>query len=188
MLFRTILVAMFAALLSLPASAVQPIGSAGWTDASGGVLYAGPGREYGEIDTIDGALRIRVDRCTQRWCSIRAGSQRGWIQISRISFGTEPDGLRKPIAKPIIPKRGEVCFYSGANFTGDAFCAKPGKSYKDLALVGRDNEVSSIEVGPGVKALVCRDRWYRSYCVMFRDSDGRIEGLLDNAVSSVSVY
>lgn len=89
-LVRTAFISLFALLLTLPASAVQPIGSAAWTNYRGGVLSAGPGSSYDKVEPIAGGIRIRVDRCTDRWCKVRTATQSGWIYIDRISFGTKP--------------------------------------------------------------------------------------------------
>src|SRR3954469_10377398 len=90
---RFALVAFFA-LLALPAFAVQPQGSAAWTDGgwinADSSLFTGPGHEYDEIGVVPGGLRIRVERCTGPWCHIHAKNLDGWMPLRDISFGQQP--------------------------------------------------------------------------------------------------
>jgi len=64
--------AILALSLAMPAAAVQPTGSAGWTTAGwtnfSGTLYHGPGVQYPVTGQVDEGVRIRVDRCSQLWC------------------------------------------------------------------------------------------------------------------------
>lgn len=190
-------VRLFAILVALilvaPAGAVQPTGSAGWTTdgwtSFSGTLYAGPGPRYDEVGAVDADIRVRVDNCTQRWCQIRTATSRGWISLDLLSFGQAPDGwLSGPELGIERGGSGQVCFYEGTGFTGDSFCADSGRVVRDLALIGRDNAIGSVEVGDGVSALVCRDRGFRSYCETVDESQGRLDGLLNNSISSIRVY
>jgi hypothetical protein len=192
-IFRAIAIAIAALVMVAPASAVQPTGSAAWTTdgwvSMPGSLHAGPGTRYDEVGSIGAGERVRVDRCSYRWCQIHTASVRGWISLDNLSFGQEPDGL---LAGPKFPTErggtGQVCFYDGANFTGGSFCANSGRVFQDLALVGLDNSIASIEVGDGVSAIVCRDRNFRSYCEVVDISKGQLAGLLTNGISSIRVY
>jgi hypothetical protein len=190
---RVLLAAIVALFLAAPAGAVPPTGSAGWaTDgwvSLPGDLRAGPGQQYGITGSVSEGARVRVDRCSKRWCQIHTADARGWLSLDNLSFGQAPDGL---FAGPKFPTErggsGQVCFFTGEDFTGEGFCAKSGRVIPDLALLGRDNEISSIEVGPGVSAIVCRDRGMRSYCEVVDVSKGQIDGLLNNGISSLRVY
>ncbi len=190
---RLLIIALAALFLASPAAAVQPLGSAAWTTdgwvSMPGALYAGPGKRYGELESIGAGERVRVDRCSQRWCKIHTASVRGWISLDNLSFGQAPDGL---FAGPKFPTQrggsGQVCFYDGPDFTGLSFCANSGRVIRDLALLGLDDSISSVEVGNGVSAIVCRDRGFRSYCEVVDVSKGRIDGLLNNGISSIRVY
>lgn len=193
-IFRLLFAATVSLFLAVPAGAVQPSGSAGWTTdgwvSLSGDLRAGPGAQYQVIDSITEGVRVRVDRCvTKRWCEIHTASARGWLSLDNLSFGQQPDGL---LAGPKFHTErggpGSVCFFTGEGFTGEGFCAKSGRVIPDLALLGRDNEISSVEVGTGVSAIVCRDRGFRSYCEVVDVSKGRIDGLLNNGISSIRVY
>jgi hypothetical protein len=182
-----------ALLIAAPSGAVPPTGSAGWTSDGwttfSGTLYAGPGELYDEIGTVDADVRVRVDRCNQRWCQIRTGNARGWISLYNLSFGQAPDGW---ISGPEFGFQrggsGQVCFYTGTDFTGESFCAPSGRVIRDLAFIDRDNTIRSIEVGDGVSTIVCRDRGFRSYCLVVNESQKSLEGLLSNSISSIRVY
>jgi hypothetical protein len=177
--------------LALPAAAVQPRGSAGWT-ADGwtnfsGTLYHGPGVQYPVTGHVDEGIRIRVDRCSQLWCLIHTRSEVGWMSLSNISFGQGP---WKPFFRvPKFPVRygGEVCFYTGINYTGAETCYHAGHVAKDLYLAGMDNSFSSVRIGAG-SVLACRDRNFRSYCVILNESKPRLEKLLSNSITSIHVY
>jgi uncharacterized protein YraI len=188
---RLALGALLALFLVAPADAVPPRGSAawtsdGWTNFSGD-LYAGPGLNYDAAGSVDAGIRVRVDRCSRRWCLIHTSHEHGWLRIENLSFGQEPStnwfhGPRFP-----IHFGGPVCFYSGANFTGSELCASPGHVFDDLALIGKDNTISSIKVGDG-SALVCRDRDFRSWCQIINKDMRHLDRLLSNSISSIRVY
>jgi hypothetical protein len=191
---RVVIAAILALFLAAPAGAVQPSGSAGWTTdgwvSLSGDLRAGPGMMYDVTGSIGEGVRVRVDRCvTKRWCQIHTSSDRGWLSLDNLSFGQQPDGW---LAGPKFPTErggsGSVCFFTGEGFTGEGFCIKSSRVIPDLALLGRDNEISSIQVGDGVSAIVCRDRGFRSYCEVVDVSKGQIDGLLNNGISSIRVY
>ena len=187
---RLAIAAMFA-LFALPALAVQPIGSAGWTNGgwtnSESSLFAGPGHEYDEVGTVGGGLRIRVDRCSGLWCQIDARNLRGWIALTNISFGQEPWRLFSKTARFPVRYGGPVCFYSGSNYTGKETCFAGTRAIKDLALVGLDNSFSSVKVGTG-SVIACRDRNFRSYCVILNKDIRNLESLLNNGITSIRVY
>ena len=184
--------AILALFLAMPAAAVQPKGSAGWTTDGwtnfSGTLYHGPGVQYPVTGQIDEGVRIRVDRCSQRWCFVRTRSDRGWMSLDNISFGQGP--WRPFVNYPKFPVTygGGVCFYTGANYSGEAYCYNGGHVVKDLYLAGVDNAFRSVKIdGPG-SALVCRDRNFRSYCKIINTSAPHLEGLLSNSISSIHVY
>jgi len=178
-------------LMTLPALAVQPVGSAAWTDGGwtnySSSLYTGPGTKYAEIGVVPGGLRVRVDRCTGVWCEIHAKNLHGWMSLGNISFGTAPWKFPDPTPRFPVKFGGSICFYSGYNYTGTEVCWRAGKVSSDLALAGLDNSFASVKVASG-SAMLCRDRNFRSYCVIVNESQPRLEGLLDRGVSSVRVY
>jgi len=190
---RVLFAAIVAAFLANPAAAVPPTGSAGWTTdgwvSLSGELRSGPGKMYDITGSIEAGVRVRVDRCNiKRWCQIHTAEAKGWLSLDNLSFGQQPDGL---FAGPKFPTQrggGVVCFYTGEGFSGESFCAKSGRVIPDLALVGLDNSISSVEVNGAASAIVCRDRGFRSYCEVVDVSKGRLDGLLSNGISSIRVY
>ena len=71
--------------------------------------------------------------------------------------------------------------------TGAETCFNGGHSVSDLALIGRDNGFRSVKVGTG-SVLACRDRNFRSYCVVINKDEKHLDGLLSNAISSIRAY
>lgn len=187
---RLALVAFFA-LLALPAFAVQPQGSAGWTNEGWtnieSSLFTGPGPRYHEIGSVGGGLRIRVVRCSGPWCEIRAKNLHGWMALTNISFGQGPWRLFDTTPRSPIRYGGPVCFYSGPSYSGTESCFNAGHTVPDLALVGLDNDFRSVKVGTG-SVMACRDRNLRSYCVILNKDEKHLDGLLSNAISSIRVY
>jgi uncharacterized protein YraI len=190
---RLLFAAIVAVFLAAPVGAVQPTGSAAWTTdgwvSLSGDLRSGPGVRYDVTGSVDVGARVRVDRCTtKRWCEIHTTSARGWLSLDNLSFGQKPDGL---LAGPKFPTQrggGVVCFYTSSGFSGESFCAKSGRVIPDLSLVGLDNTIASVEVNGAASAVVCRDRFFRSYCEVVDVSKGRLDGLLSNGISSIRVY
>jgi hypothetical protein len=176
--------ALVLALLALPAQAFET-GTAAWL-IKGQALFEGPGQAYDVVGELPGELRIRVDRCTYRWCRIHAEGQRGWVSRDNVSFGQEPRG---PLTGPRFnhPRGGVACFFEGPNYSGASVCAKAGTVVHDLLLFDLDNRYSSIEVS-GSSVMVCRDRDFSSYCELIVESQPKMHGFLDDNVSSYRVY
>jgi hypothetical protein len=176
---------------ALPASAGQPVGSAAWVDDGwlndDGALYRGPGPEYGEIGTVGGGLRIRVSRCSGLWCEIRAKNLHGWMLQQNISFGQYPWHLFDGRQRNPIRYGATVCFFSGANYRGTESCFHSNTVVHDLLLIGLDNSFASVQVNGG-SVMACRDRNFRSYCVILNKDIPSLEKLLNKAISSIRVY
>ena len=177
--------------LALPAAAVQPRGSAGWTTDGwtnfSGTLYHGPGVQYPVSGHVDEGIRIRVDRCSALWCLIHTRSEQGWMSLSNISFGQGP--WRPFVLTPKFPVvvGGNVCFFSGANYTGRETCYESGQVSRDLYLAGLDNSFRSVKVLNG-SVLACRDRNFRSYCMILNEDKPHLDELLSAAITSIHVY
>lgn len=169
---------------ALPAQALET-GTAAWL-IKGQALFEGPGSAYDIVGELPGETRIRVDRCTYRWCRILAEGERGWVARDNVSFGQHPRG---PLTGPHFdrPTGGAVCFYEGPNYTGASVCAKAGTVVHDLLLFDLDNRYSSIEVA-GSSVTVCRGRDFTSYCELIVESQPLMHGFLDDNVSSYRVY
>ena len=139
---RLAVLALAAVLFVLPASAVET-GSAAWTTdgwvSMPGALYSGPGKRYDEVGSIGAGERVRVDRCSYRWCQIHTAAVRGWLSLDNLSFGQRPDGL---FAGPKFPtQRGgsgqvtRLCVLFHAQRTGSRpLSAELGQ--QSLQLVG----------------------------------------------------
>jgi uncharacterized protein YraI len=180
------LLAMLATLALPTAATAIETGTPAWL-INGQALYAGPGAAYDVTGELGGETRIRVDRCTYRWCQVHADGARGWVSRDNVSFGQHPRG---PLTGPRLnyPSGGTVCFYEGSGFTGDRVCAGPGTVVHDLLLFGLDNRYSSIEILGEGSVTVCRDRDFASYCQRIIESKPVLEGFLDNAISSYRVH
>lgn len=97
-----------------------------------------------------------------------------------------PTPTPAPSPSPIpAPGAGEVCFFKGYNFTGERFCANPTTIHHLSG--GFDNRISSVRVGPGMRAKLCKNDNLEGTCRIFTASAGMI-GSLNNTVSSVRVY
>ena len=171
-------------LLALPAQAFET-GTAAWL-IKGQALHDGPGVAYDITGDLPGETAIRVDRCTYQWCLIHAGATRGWVARDNVSFGQEP---RTALTGPHFdhPRGGTACFFEGANFTGESVCASAGTVVRDLQLFRLDNRYSSVRV-EGSSVLACRDRDFTSYCELIVESQPRLNGFLENNLSSYRVY
>ncbi len=187
-MFRTLsLVLAFAAPLIVPAFAVQPAGSKAWVVWDSPV-YSGPGEAYGEVGSASAESLVRVDRCSYGWCQFHSADISGWISLTRLNFGLGPN---KPFSGPRLnypPGGADVCFYSGAGYTGTSLCVHAGNVVKDAVLIGNDNSFSSIMLMDGAKVRVCRDRNFHSWCELVTESKQHLNGFLDNAITSWQVY
>ncbi|WP_417308174.1 peptidase inhibitor family I36 protein [Devosia sp.] len=174
-------------LLTFGASAIET-GTPAWTNTTV-TLTSGPGSVYPVTGTLEGKLRIRVDRCYKLWCLVRANGVKGWALEQYLAFGHEP--WPTPFGPSFSYKSGgpgEVCLYSGANYTGTALCGGPGLVSRDLQLRGFDNTISSVRITGNVSVTLCRDRFFRSYCERIDESEPRIHGFLNNDVSAFHIY
>ena len=194
-IFRLLFAATVSLFLAVPAGAVQPSGSAGWTTdgwvSLSGDLRAGPGAAV-RSHRQHHRRRPRPCRSLRHQALVpdphRVGTR---LVVARQSEFRPAAGW--PSRRPEIPHRARRSRARSASSRAKAlpakcFCAKSGRVIPDLALLGRDNEISSVEVGTGVSAIVCRDRGFRSYCEVVDVSKGRIDGLLNNGISSIRVY
>ena len=172
---------------TVAASAVQ-VGTPAWS-VRPLVLMEGPGHEYNVVGEIDGKVRIYVDRCAREWCRVHAGRAAGWTSLYDIAFGNV---IRSPLTLAPFPYKwggpGFICLYEGHNYSGQSLCFNSGSRVRDLLLLGADNRFSSVSIEGNVSVMLCRDRDYHSYCERLNDSQGVLQGFLDNNVSSVWVY
>jgi uncharacterized protein YraI len=162
-------------------------GSDAWTTTDV-TLRDGPGNAYAVNGTVPRESRVLVDRCHVRWCQIRVGHGGGWVGLDALSFGQFPRG---PFTGPKLNYQsgsGVVCFYTGANYTGQKSCATSGTVVRDLKLFGIDDSFASVTVEGAANVMVCRDFDFTSYCRRIVASEPRLERFLNRAISSYRVY
>ncbi|MET3614585.1 hypothetical protein ABID16_002922 [Rhizobium aquaticum] len=97
---------------------------------------------------------------------------------------------KKPCRGPICKTEnasmdGEVCFYTGVNFTGAHFCATIGTSAPSLPPRWNDR-IASVEVKGLISAKVCSDRGYSGQCLVIDASHPRLF-TLNREISSYTV-
>jgi hypothetical protein len=168
-------------------AAAEETGTPAWT-INGVTLYEGPGIEYDVVGDLDGDLAVRVERCEPIWCRVRSNGERGWMYRRALSFG---QSALAPLEGPkhnFGEGAGTVCLYTGPSFTGTALCQTSGFVMRDLLLYGNDNSYSSVTIEGSASVLLCRDRFFTSYCERVNESQANLHGFLDNNVSSVRIY
>ncbi len=184
---RRLAVALLAlAALMAPALAAET-GTPAWL-ISNATLLDGPGNAYQAVGDVSGKTHIRVDRCSGPWCLIRAEGLKGWVGLYKVSFGQEPRG---PLTGPRLnypSGAGTVCFYTGRNYTGTEVCNDSGFVMSDLKLVGLDNSFSSVKIEGSASVTACRDRKWTSYCERIIESQPRLNGFLDDALTSYRIW
>ena len=162
-------------------------GTPAWT-INGVTLYEGPGTEYDVTGDLEGDVAVHVERCMPIWCRVRGDGERGWMYRRALSFGQTS---RAPFEGPkhnFGAGAGTVCLYTGPNFTGASFCQSSGFVMRDLLLYGNDDTYSSVTIEGNTSVLLCRDRFFTSYCERVNESQPNLHGFLDNNVSSLHIY
>jgi uncharacterized protein YraI len=69
------------------------------------LLFGGPSKDYPPIGIVTWGQGLSVLACepTATWCQVEADGQRGWVQSSKLTWGT--DAQRKVMRKRISPLR-----------------------------------------------------------------------------------
>lgn len=173
---------------ALPALSAPMGGSHGWSRETL-VLRAGPGNAYAITGEIAGDQAVRIQRCQGNWCNVYGPGGHGWTGKVAVDFGKDPHW---PILDPDNNwpdlEGGSMCFYEGAHYTGRSFCAGTGEVFRDLALWGWDNRISSVKVTVGTSAALCRDRFFQSYCERIAESQPILDRYLLRNLSSIRLY
>ncbi|WP_108396588.1 peptidase inhibitor family I36 protein [Devosia submarina] len=174
--------------LAAPALAYSESGTHAWSTRPL-VLSSGPGTAYHTTGEIPENAAIKVLRCQRLWCLVDGPGGRGWTSKDRIAFGKTPTDWPGGI-NPDYPAGGpgEVCFYSGTNYTGFRFCAETGRVVQDFALLNLDNQFQSVELIGNVSVAACRDRFFQSYCERIIVSQPVLDQYLRRNLTSVRVY
>lgn len=183
----TVALTLLATLVS-PAFAASESGSHGWA-LQPLSLSDGPGAAYAITGTIAENSAIRILRCQKVWCLVDGPGGRGWTAKERVGFGRTPQGPLFAIqADYPAGGPGQVCFYTGTNYTGSAFCAGAGEVFPDLALYGVDNSFASVKISGNVSAAACRERKFHSYCERIIASQPVLNRYLARNLSAIRIY
>lgn len=151
-------------------------------------LYAGPGAAYDLAGEISGQVRITVDRCTRRWCLVRAEGHRGWASLDHIGFGQAP---RYPLTGPRLNYpggAGTVCLYTGADYGGAELCAPSGTVLRDLKLYGHDNAFASVRISGSASVTLCSGAGFVAYCQRIITDTPHLGQFLARKVSSARIH
>lgn len=185
---KALLALVSAVLMALAIAPAAQAGTPAWT-ISKLPVFAGPGARYDRVSTVPEGLHLSVVRCRPQWCEIDAGSAKGWVSRDNLSFGQYPRG---PLSGPKLfigrGGPGTVCLYSGTNYSGTEVCQGPGYVVSDLALLGLDNQFSSVRINGDVSVKVCRDFYFSNYCEIVTHDTPDLGMYLKRAVSSIRVY
>ena len=182
-----ILLSLLALAIPAPASALET-GTPAWT-ISGATLFEGPGSAYDVTGDVGAEERVYVERCQKLWCKVRADTGRGWMSLADLAFGKEPKG---PFTGPRLNfntgNSGTVCLYTGRDYTGMSICGDAGFVVRDFLLYDADNQFASVAIEGDVSVMLCRDRFFQSYCQRISESKATLPAILINSVSSMRVY
>lgn len=202
-------VACTAALILFPTIATAAPG-----EATGSVnVRSGPGTSFDIVDRLSPGEDVEVLGCRLGWCYIEHSGPDGYVSSSYlrrssggtsfgssfnlsfnfpqgsisigdvgVSIGVGPGRPTPPPSGGSLP--GDVCFYSGAGYTGSRFCMDQGEL---TPYVGAqwNNRISSIRNPDGYRVLVCDDAGYDD-CRTYRTS-ARSLGDFDNVISSIRI-
>lgn len=178
------LIAAGAALVLLTSAAFAGSGAETTDEVS---LRLGAGTNYNTTTQIVAkGTAVSVERCQRNWCLIEAGAQRGWVSMFDLNFGETASN--ETGGKLVLRGEGQMCFHTGANFTGDKICSKTGTVVPDLALAGYDNVFASISIEGEISANVCRDHDFGSYCEQINQDQPNLSRLLSRAISSYRIW
>lgn len=176
-------------------------------------VRSGPGTSYRVIDTLRAGESVDVQGCRSGWCFIEYddGDSEGFVSASLLRRGSatiEPNfnlsfnfpsggisigsgGVTIGVgpgsgagAPPSGSLPGDVCFYSGTNYTGQRFCMDQGDATPYVGAAW-NNRISSIRNPDGYRVTVCDDAGYDD-CRTYRTS-ARNLGDFDNEISSIRV-
>lgn len=177
-------------------------------------VRSGPGTSFRVIDTLRPGESVDVGGCRSGWCYLTdekgyvsssylrrtsGGSAtiepnfnlsfnfpQGSISIGSggVSVGVGPGRPDRPTPPPSGSIPGDVCFYSGSDYTGSRFCMDKGDM---TPYVGADwnNRISSFRNPDGLQVTVCDDAGY-DICRTYRTS-ARSLGSFDNEISSIRI-
>lgn len=156
---------------------------------SAGGLFNGPGINYASTGAATTGSNVTVERCLSYWCKVSTKTSSGWIDRSKLSFGQHARGA---LSGPKFDRKsggpGEVCLYTGRQFSGQSLCRGSGFVIQDLARSGLDNRFSSVTVSGDVSVMICRDFFFSSFCEHITADTAELPPLLKGEVSSIRIY
>jgi uncharacterized protein YraI len=173
-------------------------------------VRSGPGTSFGVVDTLSPGEQVDVLGCRTGWCFVEKSGPDGYVSsryLRRSSGGTTtfepnfnlslsfPQGTISigsggvsvgvgPGAPPSGSMPGDVCFYSGPNYTGSRFCMDQGDMTPYVGAAW-NNRISSFRNPDGFRVTVCDDAGY-DICRTYRTS-ARSLGDFDNEISSIRI-
>lgn len=119
-----------------------------------------------------------------------AGGAAGAGAAGAAGAGGAGAGMMGPNAADLVamgmPANGEVCFFQGAYFTGDAFCV-PSGAYSIGLQGGWDDAIASIWVAEGAMVQICTDAELSDKCELVGVSVPQLFGSWLDGVSSFVV-
>ncbi len=176
-------------------------------------VRSGPGTSYGVIDTLSRGESVDVLGCRTGWCYVQKSGPDGYVSSSYlrrssggttfepnfnlsfnfpqgsvsigsggVSIGVGPGRPDRPPPSGSMP--GDVCFYSGQDYSGSRFCMDEGDMTPYVGAAW-NNRISSIRNPDGFNVTVCDDAGY-DICRTYRTS-ARSLGSFDNEISSIRI-
>lgn len=179
-------------------------------------IRSGPGPNYKVLDTLEPGEDVDIRKCTPsgRWCYITHSGPDGWVYTpllrpvggassgsgitsNNCTFSIGPSGFRfscrsgsvtVPAPMPVVPGPNKrVCFYDGANYTGNRMCVNDGVD--DPYLSGYwNNRISSLKVYGGANATLCQNVNYSGFCNTFGANVPHLGYALNNKASSYKTW
>lgn len=164
---------------------------------------SGPSTDFPVQFVIPSNGTLRIVNCLSdyTWCQLTYFGQTAWasaqylissVNGQRISDVGGQLGIpvtnqtpQPPQPQLPTPNANQVCFYTGPNFTANAFCVSVGNSNASLSSP-YNNTISSIRVGSNASVQVCGDPNYGGWCQVYTD-DVTLTSFRDNTVSSYRV-
>lgn len=152
-------------------------------------------RDMGWNDTIS-SIRLR-GRGGVRVCT-DAGFSGRCEMIERDIYNLDAIGLNDAISSVETvrgwgggdghPESRDVCFYRHAGYVDRLFCLNAGDEIVDLNNSGYNDQISSIQVRPGVSVTVCSDAYFRGACQRIGREVSHLGALgFNDTISSVRV-
>ncbi|MCB9994407.1 MAG: SH3 domain-containing protein [Hyphomicrobiaceae bacterium] len=154
-------------------------------------VRSGPSTSYNRVDTLDGGEVVNITECKDGWCFVEHDGPDGWVsanyliqdpnaQLPDNTADATPEPTSAPQPNTTVPK---ICFYAGADFSGNHGCIAAGT--EDEQMTGYWNDkISSIQLEAGATITVCRDWFFNGFCETYAESVPTLNGFLNHQISS----